>query len=189
MALLTTQEGFVIPAGTAIVGNHWSIYRDPARFPEPDIFKPERWLEPRRSETAPWQPTSDKALRSSPGFGYGRRIVRLESCTVLIAQCPGQHVRKLRRHCPACRAAIERRTATLTFVVGGSRDQVANNSVFINVALVLWAFRLDEKPGRTIDTLAFTSTANSHPLDGMPIRFTPRFPGAVEQINALRAWV
>ncbi|KAG1807412.1 cytochrome P450 [Suillus variegatus] len=38
----------------------------------------------------------------------------------------------------------------------------ANRSVFINTALVLWAFHLSENPAAKIDTLAFSDTANIH---------------------------
>ncbi|KAG1841634.1 cytochrome P450 [Suillus tomentosus] len=41
-------------------------------------------------------------------------------------------------------------------------QHVANRSVFINTALILWAFRLSENPAAKIDTLAFSDTANVH---------------------------
>ena len=41
---------------------------------------------------------------------------------------------------------------------------LANRSLFINVALLLWAFRMTEDPETPIDTLGFTDTANTHPL-------------------------
>ncbi|KAG1724553.1 cytochrome P450 [Suillus lakei] len=41
-------------------------------------------------------------------------------------------------------------------------QHVANRSVFINTALILWAFRLSENPAAKIDTLAFSDTANIH---------------------------
>ena len=44
---------------------------DPERYPEPDVFKPERFLNPDGSLV------DDPALAS--GFGYGKRI------------CPGRH--------------------------------------------------------------------------------------------------
>jgi cytochrome P450 len=43
-------------------------------------------------------------------------------------------------------------------------QHVALNSVLINAALLLWAFEIGEVKGKAIDTLAFTNTANSHPL-------------------------
>ncbi|KLO20177.1 CyP450 monooxygenase [Schizopora paradoxa] len=64
-------NGQFIPAGTMVFGNTWHILHDPVRFPEPDAFKPERWLEP-ESEHGPI-PVHKVA------FGFGRRI------------CPGRH--------------------------------------------------------------------------------------------------
>ncbi|KAG2141067.1 cytochrome P450 [Suillus clintonianus] len=67
----TKDEKYCIPAGTTVFGNHWAICRDPEVFPEPDTFKPQRWID-------------DKGrLRDDLNnflYGFGRRI------------CPGQHV-------------------------------------------------------------------------------------------------
>ncbi|KAG1798565.1 cytochrome P450, partial [Suillus plorans] len=41
-------------------------------------------------------------------------------------------------------------------------QHVANRSVFITTALVLWAFRLSENPAAKIDTLAFSDTTTVH---------------------------
>jgi len=64
-------KGFFIPKGAVVIGNIWSILHDPALYPEPDVFKPERFLNP------------DGSLRDDPVltsvFGFGRRI------------CPGRH--------------------------------------------------------------------------------------------------
>ncbi|KAF8258559.1 cytochrome P450 [Lactarius quietus] len=58
------SEDFFIPKGEA-------IFQDPSIYPEPDVFKPERFL------------NSDGSLRDDPlllsAFGYGKRI------------CPGRH--------------------------------------------------------------------------------------------------
>lgn len=64
-------ENYRIPAGTTLFGNHWSISRDPDVYPEPDAFKPQRWID------------DQHRLRNDLKFfvyGFGRRI------------CPGQHV-------------------------------------------------------------------------------------------------
>jgi len=64
--------GFFIPKGSLIVGNSWAILHDSALYPEPDVFKPERFL------------NSDGTLRDDPillsAFGFGKRI------------CPGRHI-------------------------------------------------------------------------------------------------
>ena len=75
-------------AGAMLFGNTWSakcpefscsdiqvfyrgIFHDPSIYPEPDVFKPERFLNP------------DGSLRDDPvllsAFGFGKRI------------CPGRH--------------------------------------------------------------------------------------------------
>ncbi|KAG2100197.1 cytochrome P450 [Suillus discolor] len=64
-------ENYCIPAGTTVFGNHWAISRDPEVYPEPDAFKPQRWID------------DQGRLRDDLAFfvyGFGRRV------------CPGQHV-------------------------------------------------------------------------------------------------
>ncbi|KAG1776703.1 cytochrome P450 [Suillus placidus] len=75
MAHRTTKdviwENYCIPAGTTVLGNHWSISRDPDVYPEPDAFKPQRWID------------EQGGLRDDLKFfiyGFGRRV------------CPAQHV-------------------------------------------------------------------------------------------------
>ncbi|KAG1822800.1 cytochrome P450 [Suillus subaureus] len=65
------DKTYCIPAGTTVYGNVWSICRDPDVFPEPDAFKPQRWID------------GQSSLRDDIKlfvFGFGRRV------------CPGQHV-------------------------------------------------------------------------------------------------
>ncbi|KAG2143792.1 cytochrome P450 [Suillus bovinus] len=71
----TTQvvvfENYRIPAGTTVFGNHWAISRDPDVFPDPNAFKPDRWID------------TEGRMRDDLkffAFGFGRRV------------CPGQHV-------------------------------------------------------------------------------------------------
>ncbi|KAI0253744.1 cytochrome P450 [Lactifluus subvellereus] len=65
-------EGFFIPKGAVVIGNTWAILHDPSLYPEPDVFKPERFL------------NQDESLRDDPTlastFGFGKRI------------CPGKHL-------------------------------------------------------------------------------------------------
>jgi len=120
-------NGYLIPKGASVVGNHWGIFRDPSVFPSPELFKPERWL------------TEEGRVRDDLknfNFGFGRRI------------CPGQHV--------------------------------ANRSVLINAADILWSFRISQNPNKPIDVFGFTDTANSHPLP-FEVRFEQRF-GSVERV-------
>lgn len=61
-------NGYRIPAGSIVVGNAWAMLHDERHFPEPSVFKPERFL------------LSDGRLNESmrdlvmPAFGFGRRI-------------------------------------------------------------------------------------------------------------------
>ncbi|KAG6828014.1 hypothetical protein H0H87_003076 [Tephrocybe sp. NHM501043] len=64
-------KDYVIPKGATVIGNVWSVGRDPSVFPDPEKFNPQRWL---REDG-----TLREDLRSYP-FGFGRRI------------CPGQYI-------------------------------------------------------------------------------------------------
>ncbi|KAJ7512026.1 cytochrome P450 [Mycena galericulata] len=114
-------NGLLIPSGATVYGNHWSIARDPAVFPDPERFDPQRWITP-----------DGKAIREDLKvfqFGFGRRV------------CPGSHV--------------------------------ANKSLYINTALLFWAFRISQNSKEPINTLAFTNTANVHPWP-FSVHFEPR---------------
>ncbi|KAJ3489927.1 hypothetical protein NLI96_g1778 [Meripilus lineatus] len=96
------QNGYLIPAGTTVIGNTWSIMRDPESFPNPEQFSMDHWLGP-----------DGKVCDELKvfGFGYGRRV------------CPGQHI--------------------------------AERSLFINTALMSWAFDFLEDPSAPIDSMGF----------------------------------
>ncbi|KAH9972642.1 cytochrome P450 [Lactifluus volemus] len=64
-------KGYFIPRGAAVIGNTWAILNDPSMYPEPEVFKPERFLNLDGSSR------EDPILASA--FGFGRRI------------CPGRH--------------------------------------------------------------------------------------------------
>jgi len=71
-------NGCFIPAGTAVIPNQWAMLQDPAQYPEPAAFKPERWM-PSSADV-----DGEKALGAVDpkdiAFGFGRRI------------CPGMHL-------------------------------------------------------------------------------------------------
>ncbi|KAF6750546.1 cytochrome P450 [Ephemerocybe angulata] len=60
-------EGKVIPAGTTVIASIYTMSQDAETFPEPDKFRPERYLE-------------NPQLPYSFLFGFGRRV------------CPGLHI-------------------------------------------------------------------------------------------------
>lgn len=58
-------RGYHLPAGIHVHGNLWAIHSDPKDFPEPDTFKPERYLGENR------EPYPNKTGHNA--FGWGRR--------------------------------------------------------------------------------------------------------------------
>ncbi|TFK33151.1 cytochrome P450 [Crucibulum laeve] len=124
-------QNYLIPKGATVIGNVWSVGRDPAFFPEPEKFNPQRWL------------TEDGKMREDLKaftFGFGRRI------------CPGQHI--------------------------------ASASVFVNAALIQWAFKVKPDPTSPIDELAFTESANTHPQP-FKVIFEPRIAATMEGVRDL----
>ncbi|PPR00947.1 hypothetical protein CVT24_000254 [Panaeolus cyanescens] len=117
-------NGMFIPKGSTVFANFYGIMRDPEMFPDPETFKPERFIE-----------TEDPRLKQFDlPFGFGRR------------SCPGIHL--------------------------------ARNSVFINVARMLWAFdilpALDKNGNEIIpDSNNYTNGFNSRPVT-FDCRFLPR---------------
>ncbi|KAL7277161.1 hypothetical protein ACG7TL_009007 [Trametes sanguinea] len=65
-------RGWIIPKGATIMINLWSIFHDPQQYPEPDVFRPERYLKDNKLVSDGLDPTT-------VAFGMGRRI------------CPGRH--------------------------------------------------------------------------------------------------
>ncbi|TRM58193.1 cytochrome P450 [Schizophyllum amplum] len=116
-------EGQLIPAGATVYGNVWSVGRDPACFPDPEAFNPQRWLDE--------EGNLREDMKNYP-FGFGRRV------------CPGSHM--------------------------------ATASVFLNTALLLWAFKINADPCRPINVLAFTESANAHPQP-FSVKWESRFRG------------
>lgn len=72
-------QGYHIPAGALVFSNQWGIHYDEVQYPDPDQFRPERFLDPgfpTYKEPSAQQPT----IRRFSAFGTGRRI------------CPGYEV-------------------------------------------------------------------------------------------------
>ncbi|KAH9927368.1 cytochrome P450 [Amylocystis lapponica] len=67
-------KGYHLPAGSIVVGNVWAMLRDSRKFPNPDVFMPERYLD----ADGMLNPAMDEVEEA--GFGFGRRI------------CPGRHL-------------------------------------------------------------------------------------------------
>ncbi|KAI1373056.1 cytochrome P450 [Hypoxylon crocopeplum] len=81
-------RGYFLPKGTRILPLDWAFLRNPDKYPDPDNFRPERWLEPG------W-PTYQEPLSAFPtikgmtSFGWGQRQCLGQSLTQdeLIVAC------------------------------------------------------------------------------------------------------
>jgi hypothetical protein len=58
------------------------------------------------------------------------------------------------------------------------------SSAFLNIALIQWAFKVKSDPKYPIDELAFTESANTHPLS-FKVIFEPRVAKSVDGIREL----
>ena len=67
-----TYNGYLIPKGSTMLGNLWAIHSNPSDFPQPNHFRPERFLDGSLAHYPQAQGHSS--------FGWGRRV------------CPGQLV-------------------------------------------------------------------------------------------------
>ncbi|KAJ9161964.1 Cytochrome P450 [Coniochaeta hoffmannii] len=72
-------EGYFIPKDSVVVLNWWAIHNDPNRYPEPDVFRPSRYLGKNLS-AAEYINVDDPYERDHFAYGAGRRV------------CPGVHV-------------------------------------------------------------------------------------------------
>ncbi|RDW71437.1 hypothetical protein BP6252_08000 [Coleophoma cylindrospora] len=62
-------NGYLIPEGATIHALEWSITRDQAIYPDPETFRPERWLVPT------WPSfKAGTGLKGYHQFGHGRRV-------------------------------------------------------------------------------------------------------------------
>jgi len=70
-------DGYVLKKGTSVIANIWAMTRDETVYPEPEVFRPERFLE--EDGVTPVSIPYAKDFGSNV-FGFGRRI------------CAGMHV-------------------------------------------------------------------------------------------------
>lgn len=75
-----SYNGFSFSKGTVFHANQWAIHRDPELYPDPEHFRPERWLSPEFPATYRTPLTKFPNLQNYSCFGFGRRI------------CPGQNI-------------------------------------------------------------------------------------------------
>lgn len=65
-------EGYFLPKDTVCFALEWGLCRDPILYPDPENFRPERWLSPEfptyREPLTHWP-----SIKAQHGFGWGRR--------------------------------------------------------------------------------------------------------------------
>ncbi|OCH92626.1 CyP450 monooxygenase [Obba rivulosa] len=69
-------RGYLIPGGALVMHNTWAILHDPEAYPDPEEFRPERFMKDGKLDPAVMDP-------AAIAFGAGRRI------------CPGKHFSSL----------------------------------------------------------------------------------------------
>ncbi|PPQ98746.1 Dimethyltryptamine 4-hydroxylase (PsiH) [Panaeolus cyanescens] len=67
-------RGYLIPKNTLVFANSWAVLNDPEVYPDPSVFRPERYLGP------DGKPNDTVRDPRKAAFGYGRR------------NCPGIHL-------------------------------------------------------------------------------------------------
>ncbi|CAE7210631.1 unnamed protein product [Rhizoctonia solani] len=93
-----TYKGYHIPKGTILAGNVWAMTRDETVYKDPEVFDPDRFLDP---STPP-----------SPVFGWGRRVPG--------SRCPGSHLAQ-------SSLFITIASILMTFNIEAARDKDGND--------------------------------------------------------------
>ncbi|KAF8813067.1 cytochrome P450, partial [Phlegmacium glaucopus] len=75
-------EGMSIPKGSTVIGNVWAIRTDPAAYPSPRAYQPERFFTDPCKRMA-WGSGPESHNRDHYVFGWGQRF------------CPGYHIAKV----------------------------------------------------------------------------------------------
>lgn len=68
-------DGVHLPAGTIVGVNPWVVHNDPDIYPDPEIFRPERWLTPSHPDSkCGGEDHLRRMEKAFFGFGHGKRI-------------------------------------------------------------------------------------------------------------------
>ncbi|KAK5046472.1 hypothetical protein LTR84_008275 [Exophiala bonariae] len=73
-----TYDGYLLPKGTIVFANTWSIHQDAAEYENPEEFIPERFLENKYGSKNTQEDSADNDQRRvTYGFGAGRRMINM----------------------------------------------------------------------------------------------------------------
>lgn len=79
-------KGYLLPKGATVLENLWAIFQDPAVYPEPHVFNPERFLKDGKLDRSVKDP-EDRVFGSSrricPGKHFASRAIFLRFATIL----------------------------------------------------------------------------------------------------------
>jgi cytochrome P450 len=139
-------RGFFFPAGIHVFGNLWAIHRDPKDFPDPDVFRPERYLEGNRL------PYPNKQGHNA--FGWGRR------------SCSGQ---------PFAEQGLPMSIVRLlwSFHIQPGLDERVSQLSVIRTTRESERSNIYQGEEVKLDIFAYTDNENTRPRP-FPARFTPR---------------
>ncbi|KAK5057830.1 hypothetical protein LTR84_011831 [Exophiala bonariae] len=70
-------DGNKVPAGTVVSTSSWFVHHDESIFPEPDVFKPERWQGEQAKELEKYLVPFSKGARMCLGFNLGWAELRM----------------------------------------------------------------------------------------------------------------
>jgi len=128
--------GYFLPKGATLLANLYEISRDPNVYPEPDVFRPERFMDREEKEEIGCPASLTK--EGIHTHGHGRRI------------CAGSNI--------------------------------ANNSLFIMFATVLWALKIEKKQLGIVDYRSFVDEGLLARCPDFPCKFTWRDSKAEELV-------
>jgi cytochrome P450 len=89
-------DGYALPAGTIVGIPIWLFGRDPARYPEPDRFRPERWLGDEHART----PIETSAFGGGAHFCLGYHMAWVEAVQTIVGLMRGLDEAGLRLSMP-----------------------------------------------------------------------------------------
>jgi cytochrome P450 len=140
-------NGYFIPKGTSITGNLWGIHRNPKDFPDPDVFRPERYFNGLE------RPYPSK--KGHNAFGWGRR------------QCSGQPLAEQGLFITFARALWAFN------IQPGLDDNVSVTPALSIVCDFGYSNRYLQGREVELDIFAYTDSENMRP-EPFKARFTPR---------------
>jgi cytochrome P450 len=79
-------KGYHLPKGATVIENVWAVFQDPAVYPEPHIFDPERFLKDGKLDPSVKDPEDrvyGSARRICPGRHFADRTLFLRIASVL----------------------------------------------------------------------------------------------------------